>query len=394
MIGPRVGLKAGERAGVAVGPGADPIAADSGAAPSTTTLTVAISDSADPVISSVNFDYTVAVENTGSVEAENVVVTVTLDASLTYVSASGTGWTVDASGAPDIVCTRAALAVGTAPDITITVTAAAAGSTETTDVEVDADNAAAPDTDQETTVVNLVTKDATSGKRVPASSAEWTSLISYYSRSYSAPNSLWLCQEASGNLADSIGGNTLTANASPGYQQAVSGWDRDAVTFVVNTAGQRFTAVIAAFAPATHSMMWLGYIALTDNPSTTRSVLDVGAGATTLLVQHTATGLVRCNCAAVTTDSSGSYTGAGVIPLVMIYDRTNSTVKVYTDAEKITGTYSASVTGTNQGIGAASGNSTGQATLYLAAWADSAAELSDATLKLMLQDLGWTIAWS
>lgn len=393
MIGPRVGLKGGPRGGPAVGPGADPMAADGDAA-ETTTLTVAISDSADPVISAVDFDYTIAVENTGAAEAENVVVTLTLDASLTYVSGSGTGWTVDAASAPVITCTRAALAVGAAPDITVTVTTADAGSTETTDVEVDADNADAPDTDQETTVVNLVTRDATSGIRCPASSAEWTDFLAYYGSPVAAPADLWLCQEASGNLADTIGGNTLTANASPAYQQTVTGWTRKAVQFTVNTASQRFTAVIAGLAPAAHSVMWIGYIELTADPSSSRAVIDVGVGGTTLLIQHTTTGLIRCNCASVTADSSGSHTGIGVFPLVMVYDRTNSTVKVYTGTEKITGTYSALVTGTVQGIGAGSGSSTGQNTVYLAAWADSAAEVSDANLKTLLQNLGWSISWS
>ena len=54
-----------------------------------------------------------------------------------------------------------------------------------------------------------VTRDAASSKYTPASAAEWAELLS--GSGLGAPSSLWLCQESSGTLADSIGSRTLTA---------------------------------------------------------------------------------------------------------------------------------------------------------------------------------------
>jgi RHS repeat-associated protein len=72
-----------------------------------------------------------------------------------------------------------------------------------------------------------VTQDATSNWYVPANSTEWTNLLS--GTGISNPSQLWLMQESSGNLSDSIGTATLTATGTVSYQQSVTGWSRKAV---------------------------------------------------------------------------------------------------------------------------------------------------------------------
>src|SRR5207244_12810091 len=64
-------------------------------------------------------------------------VTDTLPAGVTFVSASGTGWTCSQSGGI-VTCTRASLAVGAAPAITIVVTAPNEGGTLTNTASVSA----------------------------------------------------------------------------------------------------------------------------------------------------------------------------------------------------------------------------------------------------------------
>lgn len=125
--------------------------ADAGGA-AQTTLTVAIADSADPVLGGANVNYTVVVTNTGAADATNVTCLVALDPTLTYVSSSGTGWTTGHS-AGTVTCTRATLVAGAAPTITITVTSANADSTESTTADADADNSVPATQDTETTVV-------------------------------------------------------------------------------------------------------------------------------------------------------------------------------------------------------------------------------------------------
>ena len=70
--------------------------------------------------------YTFAVANAGPSDAANLTVTDTLPAGVTFVSASGGGWTCTNSGNVSVTCTRPTLAAGaTAPTITVVVTAPA-----------------------------------------------------------------------------------------------------------------------------------------------------------------------------------------------------------------------------------------------------------------------------
>ena len=73
-----------------------------------------------------------------------------------------------------------------------------------------------------------VTTDATSGGAIPQTAAEWTSLLSGHG--INNPFLLYRCQEASGNLIDSISGVAqMGAVGSPSYQQTVAGWASKAV---------------------------------------------------------------------------------------------------------------------------------------------------------------------
>jgi uncharacterized repeat protein (TIGR01451 family) len=85
-------------------------------------LSLTKADSPDPVYAGETLTYTLSVSNIGPSEAANLTVTDILPAGVTFQSANGHDWTcAEASGV--VTCTRANLAVGTAPDITITVTA-------------------------------------------------------------------------------------------------------------------------------------------------------------------------------------------------------------------------------------------------------------------------------
>ncbi|HPC84740.1 MAG TPA: Calx-beta domain-containing protein [Thermoanaerobaculaceae bacterium] len=93
-------------------------------------LSITKTDSPDPILSGGALTYTLAVANNGPAPAFDVTVTDTLPAGVAFGTASGTGWSCShLSGT--VTCTRPALAVGPAPDITITVTAPVAGTTLT-----------------------------------------------------------------------------------------------------------------------------------------------------------------------------------------------------------------------------------------------------------------------
>lgn len=84
-------------------------------------LSISKSDNPDPVVAGQTLTYTITVINAGPSDAANLAVTDTLPAGVAFVSASGTDWSCGHSGGV-VTCTRASLAVGSAPDITITVT--------------------------------------------------------------------------------------------------------------------------------------------------------------------------------------------------------------------------------------------------------------------------------
>jgi len=83
-------------------------------------LTATLTDAADPVIAGGHVSYTVTIDNLGPNNASAITVTNTLPSDVTFVSASGSGWSCSNAG-QTVTCTRASLNSGvTAPALTIT----------------------------------------------------------------------------------------------------------------------------------------------------------------------------------------------------------------------------------------------------------------------------------
>ncbi len=94
----------------------------------TADLSLAKVDGPDPVLSGAALTWTLTVANAGPAASGPTTVTDTLPAGVSFVSASGTGWScVESTGI--VECDAANLAVGAAPDITITVTVTATSGT-------------------------------------------------------------------------------------------------------------------------------------------------------------------------------------------------------------------------------------------------------------------------
>jgi uncharacterized repeat protein (TIGR01451 family) len=86
-------------------------------------LSIAVADSPDPVFGSGLLRYAIDVTNLGPNTASGITVSNSLPAgNVTFISASGSGWTCLPSG-QQVSCTRPSLLVGAAPTITITVQA-------------------------------------------------------------------------------------------------------------------------------------------------------------------------------------------------------------------------------------------------------------------------------
>lgn len=91
-----------------------------------TDLSLAKTVSADPVVAGSGVTFTLNVTNNGPFPATNVQVTDSVPAGFSGIAAAGSGWSCGVAG-NDVTCTRAAMAVGSAP-ITITATAPPNGS--------------------------------------------------------------------------------------------------------------------------------------------------------------------------------------------------------------------------------------------------------------------------
>jgi uncharacterized repeat protein (TIGR01451 family) len=372
------------------------VRAGGGAPPAGTTLAVAIADSVDPAITLVNFTYTVVVTNTGAVDATTVMALVTLDPSLTFVSGSGTGWSVGAVGQL-VTCSRALLAPGAAPTITITVTTAGAASTETTTADATAANAPSATQDVETTVVKLVDVDATSGKRLPSSLVQWQDFNAYHVAIGTAdfpnvlPSSLWLLQEASGTLADSIGSVPLTqTGAGHLYQQTVAGWARKAVKCVDGTASQRWLNTSTAPNAGTTDVLLIGIVDVpAASPAANRDVLGHAAAAD---CRFNTTGKLRAGFGAAADllqDPRGRQ-----MPIAVQVNNTGSASAIYTDQERFTGTYALPANTPMVFLGGQTASASGAGYLYAVDFVGAAARMTAANMKALLQTMNFTIPWT
>lgn len=252
------------------------------------------------------------------------------------------------------------------------------------------------DDEGESGAVPGVSRDATSLIYVPASAAEWTAFRAAFPAlsAWSNPDALHLCQEAAGNLADSIGVLTLTAGGTPLYQQAVAGWDRDAASFDDNTTDNFSTTAAALPNILTESMLSLGFFRFPAAPAGVREIIHFGAAATRAAIELPATGVLRARSGGNTADGALSMVNA-THPLVLKQDRTAGTTKVYSAGEIITPAFDALTSGENLRIGQVAGNppAFGGGCLYLATWYLAAAERSDADIRSMLQSLGFSPTW-
>lgn len=235
------------------------------------------------------------------------------------------------------------------------------------------------------------TRDATSNRFTPLTATEWTNI------GLVAPTGLWLCQEASGNATDVIGGLVLTAAGTPIYQQAApTGWSRGGWGFS-QIASQRFAAAAAVGPnPSTTSIMFCAYVNIKAEAGT-RMIMGGGIN-TTEMTSARVTITPRMQCLTVNVASTGPAADptavAGYQLIYVKYDRTNSASVVYTEQEKLVGTYAAGATDGQKGFGGVLGNSfTGGICL---AWmrTGASAEMSDAAVKAEMQTLGATIPWT
>ena len=235
--------------------------------------------------------------------------------------------------------------------------------------------------------------DSTSHKAVPSTTQQWADLISQKQLTIAPPMGLWLMQDTSGALVDSIGTVMLApSNASASnYHHAVPGWTRDAIATI---AGQNI-----AFGNnnnpslpdvSSKSMTVLLYYATESIPFAESSIVFAGSGGVNSLAEvgiDTA-GHYKFTVHGTATTGTISH-GPAVVPVVLELDHTHGLQQLTVGQETFSPAYAALNSSTGLLLAAANHTDPEGRWLYMAAWYDSAAEMTTAQVSDLLTSLGW-----
>jgi hypothetical protein len=237
-----------------------------------------------------------------------------------------------------------------------------------------------------------VTQDATSLIYAPSNATEWTTTLSVAGIASGNPASLWLCQDASGNLADAIDTQALAVTGTPLYRQAITGWSRKAVGFSA-TVGQIWQAGAGVFDASATSVAWLTYMLTPTTPGGARQLVTISSNATSARIDHATTAKIQMTCGANTSSTINTYAIATVYPILLVYDRTHSTFTLYTHLEALSCTFAA-VVDASKGFGAVmTACALNARHLYGAVFTGAAAELTTSNARSLLSTLGWSPAF-
>jgi hypothetical protein len=219
--------------------------------------------------------------------------------------------------------------------------------------------------------------DSLSGKSCPASAANWTTL------GLTAPTSLWLLQESgAGNRADSIGARTFVPSGIGfGHAVAVPGWTR-AATVIAEAQTGNYAATIGN-ANTTDFLMLL-YVA-TATPAAVRHIIEHPA----IYAEINTTPRFRAEAATIAT---GTVDPGTTVHALVLKNWIGNSRGLLTEAEVLEPTEFATA-GTTLTLGGTGSNGASIAAVYGAMWEGVTARMSNATIKTMLQTLGWSVAW-
>jgi hypothetical protein len=234
-----------------------------------------------------------------------------------------------------------------------------------------------------------------SGIGVPSTTAQWNEVLEAAGLAgvVTAPALLLLCQEASGNLADSIGSFTFTAvGASLAYQQNCAPWSRLGVKTTDNSAHgwENTSASLPDASVGAITMVVYAKRVTQVTPNVNRQIIGIGTSGTTTEAYIGGASQTRVKSGNAAAATGTDTTWNAVRPYILRHDTPNTDTDGFTDAEKTVATYSSGVTGKRVVLGSDGVAAAGAAYLYAFGWLSS---ITDAQLRAILRVLGWTILW-
>lgn len=239
------------------------------------------------------------------------------------------------------------------------------------------------------------TIDSTSSKAVPANTTEWNAFNTAAGIGMSAPTSIWLMQDSSGNATDVNALAPLTPTGTVKYSQPLTGWTRLGMGW--NANGAHYLSDVAdSDLPevSTQSALYLAYSQVSTTPAGDRMLFLAGdSNGIKVLINSSNQIKGLWNAGSATTGPSA--VGTGVRPIILQHNVTSKYLRVYTDQDVITIPWA---TGTSSlasfFAGGAVETTAAQLIAYMAMWKGSAAEQSPYRIKQLLTALGYTPAWS
>ena len=235
-----------------------------------------------------------------------------------------------------------------------------------------------------------VTRDALSGKYVPASATEWTKLMAAANLATGNPTDAWGFQEGSGNTLDLIGAQPLAPGGSPTYQSSSTGWTRVGIRMTDAASNMRMGTNFGPPDPSATSTLMLAYIEMpAAAPAAARGVM--AKSLTSAAVALNTTGKLR-----LTDGATADLTTALSAGVRLVWHLTNLTASksaVYTEAEEFVGTFAVPGSIFLAFGGLAPSTAAGINVLYAAYFTGAAAELTKSQIRILSQTLGWTVAF-
>lgn len=244
-----------------------------------------------------------------------------------------------------------------------------------------------------------VTQDSASMKYVPASAAQWTTAFTAVGQPGMTASNLQLCQEASGNLADSIGSMTLTTTGiGVSYNNPITGWNRTAAG-VVAGAGIRGWDTSGGPNAAATSIAMLVYASVVPIGGT-RTLMNLNEEDVSFTTEawinfSDTNNMIVVSGAGTTATGATDYSANtlnDVIPLLFVNDRTNSRIKLYSPSEAVSGTYVNITNNGRRGLGGGQYNLSSTARYLYTAWFSGATAewlSTTANAKSLLTTLNW-----
>lgn len=232
---------------------------------------------------------------------------------------------------------------------------------------------------------------------IPTDAASWAAHIADNALSSSAPTGSWVCQDASGNAAASIGALALTASGSVTYHEAETGYTRSPSDWFLgvpdNGASTGFSTTNAALPdPANTSYLMIVIGRLTAVPAAARSLFFLSDGGNQIRIQPTGKARIFLVGNDVQTAAAIDTTNAHVFAVRV--NETANTGLFATETEKVEPGYtSASTSAKRVGIGGFDATSAPFHARAVYLWTGAAAEMSNATLKALMESFGAGVTW-